>query len=191
MSSSSPDPRPLAGEPLAIDLLNTRWMSGDRVADLLDSTDGLAVWLSSPPVAAQLPDPAPHADTATLNALHEARAALAKLVDTPTTTPDPAALRALNKVLSRARVRHALDPDGRPTTHLEAEDPAWLPAWAAAENYLRLLDDRPGRIRACSGPTCILHFYDVSKNGTRRWCSMAICGNRSKAKGHYARQHTR
>ncbi|NGN69527.1 CGNR zinc finger domain-containing protein [Streptomyces sp. A7024] len=182
---SSSDPRPLTGEPLAIDLLNTRWMDGDHVADLLDSTEGLAVWLASPPVAAQLPGPAPRADAATLDALHRARAALAKLVDDPA---DPAGRRDLNTVLSHARVRHVLDPEG-PATRPEADAPAWLPAWAAAENYLRLLEDRPDRIRPCAGPTCILHFYDVSKNGTRRWCSMAICGNRSKAKGHYRRTH--
>jgi predicted RNA-binding Zn ribbon-like protein len=33
----------------------------------------------------------------------------------------------------------------------------------------------------------VLHFFDVSKNGTRRWCSMSGCGNRAKARRHYAR----
>lgn len=45
---SGADPRPLTGEPLAIDLLNTRWIDGDGPHDLLDSVSGLAVWLDSP-----------------------------------------------------------------------------------------------------------------------------------------------
>jgi predicted RNA-binding Zn ribbon-like protein len=37
------------------------------------------------------------------------------------------------------------------------------------------------RIRGCANPECVLWFYDVSKNGRRRWCSMEGCGNRAKA----------
>ncbi len=40
------------------------------------------------------------------------------------------------------------------------------------------------RIRNCEGPTCTLWFLDISKNHTRRWCSMEICGNRAKAAAH-------
>jgi predicted RNA-binding Zn ribbon-like protein len=35
-------------------------------------------------------------------------------------------------------------------------------------------------IRKCENPECILFFYDTSKNHTRRWCSMEMCGNRAK-----------
>ncbi|MFF9497390.1 CGNR zinc finger domain-containing protein [Streptomyces flaveolus] len=66
-----------------------------------------------------------------------------------------------------------------PATFTEADAPFWLPARQAAQDYLRLLTERPERIRACGNPECIPHFYDVSKNGTRRWCSMAGCGNRA------------
>jgi len=40
------------------------------------------------------------------------------------------------------------------------------------------------RIRNCEGPTCTMWFHDVSKNHTRRWCTMAVCGNRAKAAAH-------
>ncbi|WP_205626740.1 ABATE domain-containing protein, partial [Mycobacteroides sp. H070] len=39
------DPRPHLGEPLALDLLNTRWMSGDGLQDLLSTLDGVRIWL--------------------------------------------------------------------------------------------------------------------------------------------------
>ena len=46
-------------------------------------------------------------------------------------------------------------------------------------------------VRKCEGPTCTLWFYDVSKAHTRRWCSMAVCGNRAKAATHRARARQR
>lgn len=35
-------------------------------------------------------------------------------------------------------------------------------------------------VRKCENPQCILFFYDTSKNHSRRWCSMDLCGNRAK-----------
>ena len=45
----------------------------------------------------------------------------------------------------------------------------------------------PLRIRQCGNPVCTLYYYDTSKNRTRRWCSMAVCGNRMKAAAFYQR----
>jgi predicted RNA-binding Zn ribbon-like protein len=42
-------------------------------------------------------------------------------------------------------------------------------------------------VRKCEGPTCTLWFVDVSKAHARRWCIMAVCGNRAKAAAHRAR----
>ena len=42
------------------------------------------------------------------------------------------------------------------------------------------------RVRKC--PTCVLHFFDTSKKGTRRWCSMQLCGNRLKVAAYAARR---
>ena len=48
-----------------------------------------------------------------------------------------------------------------------------------------LTNSTKSRIRKCKN--CILHFYDTSKKGTRLWCSMSLCGNRSKVAA-YARR---
>jgi predicted RNA-binding Zn ribbon-like protein len=40
------------------------------------------------------------------------------------------------------------------------------------------------QVRRCEGENCTLWFLDVSKSHRRRWCSMAVCGNRAKV-GHY------
>jgi predicted RNA-binding Zn ribbon-like protein len=45
----------------------------------------------------------------------------------------------------------------------------------------------PGRLRPCANPECALFLIDRSKANTARWCSMAVCGNRMKARRHYQR----
>ena len=42
------------------------------------------------------------------------------------------------------------------------------------------------RIRKCE--TCIVHFYDVSKKSSRRWCSMSLCGNKVKVAAYQQRR---
>ena len=44
------------------------------------------------------------------------------------------------------------------------------------------------RIRECSGETCAIVYYDESRSGSRRWCSMQRCGNRAKVRRHRALQ---
>ena len=53
-----------------------------------------------------------------------------------------------------------------------------------------LLRAAPGRLRPCANDECRLFLIDHSKAGTARWCSMAACGNRLKARRHYQRAAT-
>jgi predicted RNA-binding Zn ribbon-like protein len=46
-------------------------------------------------------------------------------------------------------------------------------------------------VRQCESPECILWFYDKTKSHQRRWCDMAICGNRTKAAAFRARKKVR
>lgn len=184
--SPDPDPRPLTGEPLSIDLLNTRWIDNTGRHDLLDSVEGLRIWLASPHVRQDLDERPAAADRETLNALLDVRGALDGVINTPAPW-DQDTVGGLNAVLAHGHVRRVLLPEGAAGTVIEVDTPSWLAAWTVAEDFLRLLGERPERIRACANPECVLHFYDISKNGTRRWCSMAGCGNRAKATRHYAR----
>ena len=43
------------------------------------------------------------------------------------------------------------------------------------------------RMKACREGTCLWAFYDHSKNHSRTWCSMAVCGNRTKVKAYRRR----
>lgn len=52
----------------------------------------------------------------------------------------------------------------------------------------RLFEDEDlGRLRQCADDGCGWLFLDRSKNGSRRWCSSADCGNRARARRHYER----
>ena len=53
-----------------------------------------------------------------------------------------------------------------------------------------LARNSPGRLRPCANGECRLFLVDHSKAGTARWCSMAVCGNRMKARRHYQRART-
>ncbi|MGW1726703.1 CGNR zinc finger domain-containing protein [Streptomyces sp. NPDC002306] len=60
----------------------------------------------------------------------------------------------------------------------------------AAQAVLAWSDVRqtmPGRLRPCANPDCRLFLIDRSKTNRARWCSMAVCGNRMKARRHYQR----
>jgi predicted RNA-binding Zn ribbon-like protein len=48
----------------------------------------------------------------------------------------------------------------------------------------------PGRLRPCANSECRLFLIDRSKPNNARWCSMAVCGNRMKARRHYQRTRT-
>jgi hypothetical protein len=48
----------------------------------------------------------------------------------------------------------------------------------------------PGRLRPCANSDCRLFLIDRSKPNSARWCSMAICGNRMKARRHYQRSRS-
>ena len=50
-----------------------------------------------------------------------------------------------------------------------------------------LARNRPGRLRPCANDECRLFLIDRTRAGTARWCSMAPCGNRMKARRHYQR----
>jgi predicted RNA-binding Zn ribbon-like protein len=54
-------------------------------------------------------------------------------------------------------------------------------AWEA------LVRESPARLRACANDECRLFLIDRSTANRARWCSMAVCGNRMKARRHYQR----
>jgi predicted RNA-binding Zn ribbon-like protein len=66
----------------------------------------------------------------------------------------------------------------------QADLPVWMLSLAARG---LMTSDRPLRVRACGAEDCRWLFLDTSRNHTRRWCKMEVCGNRMKARRFQAR----
>jgi predicted RNA-binding Zn ribbon-like protein len=64
-----------------------------------------------------------------------------------------------------------------------------LPLWLLTQSVSDiLLSSDAARVRTCAVDTCRWLFLDTSKNHTRRWCNMKVCGNRMKARRFQARR---
>jgi predicted RNA-binding Zn ribbon-like protein len=106
-------------------------------------------------------------------------------------SPDESYLRAVNRFLSGARavdevvwrkrrfVRSFGDVTERPDAPLRQVVDAAVVLITSSDIYYN--------VRECSEKTCRWFFLDRSRNHSRRWCDMQLCGNRSKAKRFYAR----
>jgi predicted RNA-binding Zn ribbon-like protein len=88
----------------------------------------------------------------------------------------------------RLTYRPDATPGGLPLTTTDPVDTLHLALAVAVLDAARL--DR-SRIRRCEGDRCVLVYYDTSKNRSRRWCTMTVCGNRAKAAAHYERTKQR
>jgi predicted RNA-binding Zn ribbon-like protein len=75
--------------------------------------------------------------------------------------------------------------DWRSSSTAEAELPVWI---LSLQTSALLTSAAMGRLRSCQTETCRWLFLDTSKNHSRRWCDMKVCGNRMKARRFQARQ---
>jgi predicted RNA-binding Zn ribbon-like protein len=112
---------------------------------------------------------------------------------------DPADLATINVAVGDAYQHLRLAP--RPSSELaplgdgfawdwhEAEGALELPIWIVARSASTLLVSQDlERVHECAGERCDWLFLDASRNQSRRWCDMAACGNRAKARRNYARR---
>jgi predicted RNA-binding Zn ribbon-like protein len=101
---------------------------------------------------------------------------------------DGGAVLELNSISDNLRLLVRFGPDGAP-----ALEPAGRGADAALGGLLGIVFRSMAqgtwpRLKACRADTCRWAFYDHSKNRSGAWCSMAVCGNRAKART-YRKRH--
>jgi predicted RNA-binding Zn ribbon-like protein len=160
-------------ESLLLDLLNTTPVVDGIVHDGLADSSAAKAWMREHGIATANEE---------ATALLHARTALQKVVRGEA---GPKTLRRfvedvrLRPVVGGDGVDWRLDVGGGVTGAVRA-----VLAWDA----LRI--SSPGRLRPCANSECRLFLIDRSKPNTARWCSMAICGNRMKARRHYLRART-
>ena len=171
----------IGGEP-ALDFLNTEIVRDGEPVDLLDGPESVPAWLAEGGLVA--PGRTGAASAEALAAVKRLRAAVREVADAMADgrAPRQAAVAAIDEQLRRGRgTLRFRGKGGRFSVDFEAREPleaSFLLARAAAEFFARA---DPARIHRCEGTNCILFFYDVTRSGTRRWCSMAGCGNKAKA----------
>lgn len=102
--------------------------------------------------------------------------------------PRPA-IEAINAALPGAMSRLRIAPRGDLFAWgWSGEDDLGRIVWPAARSAAELLaSDELDRVRLCASETCDWLFLDRSRNRSRRWCDMTVCGNRDKARRHYRR----
>jgi predicted RNA-binding Zn ribbon-like protein len=155
----------------------------DRIEELATPA-ALAAWLKG---RGQLRGgSATRADLANARRLREALRVLL-LANNGVSVRKEAAL-TLNQAARRAGLGAQFDPGG--TSRLEARaggvDGALGRILAIVS--AAMTDGSWSRLKACRADDCRWAFYDRARNRSRHWCSMAVCGNRTKARA-YRRRH--
>jgi predicted RNA-binding Zn ribbon-like protein len=173
----------LIGGRWSLDLVNTvSWPGKDREHDWLATPGNVIAWLAA--VGLPAPETVPVSD---LDDVRHIRSAVAGIL-TPVCNwekPSPGAVEAFNRHLKRAQGQRRIDP-------VELRW-AWKPPEAVRSFFNPVVLDaaelvageRNGRLKNC--PSCGWLFEDQTRNGRRRWCDMADCGSRAKARSYYHR----
>jgi predicted RNA-binding Zn ribbon-like protein len=135
---------------------------------------------------------APRAAAAVLEDAIALREALHRMLLDRARPPHPADLARLNAELARASSEpHVAFHGGRYEVGWVESDELTAPLDAIVRDAVDLLTSAEDceRVRRCeSAQGCGWVFLDCTKGRTRRWCDMKVCGNRAKARRHYARQ---
>ncbi|SEG92362.1 Conserved protein containing a Zn-ribbon-like motif, possibly RNA-binding [Actinacidiphila yanglinensis] len=189
---------------LGLDFLNSIATSGDERVDWIGDGEGLLAWLEqaelvAPIAVAALREQAmPGELDAVAAQARSLREEFRSFVHAHRGRPLDAAalaeLAPLNRLLARDEgyLRLAVAEDGgdggAPALRLRTER-----RWRSPESLLLPLGEALARVvgeedfsdvKACEGPACTLLFADRTRGRVRRWCSMAICGNRAKQAAH-------
>jgi predicted RNA-binding Zn ribbon-like protein len=176
------DELPLVGESIALDLANTfnGPRDGPAEQEFLNSPDDLAGWAVHAGVVVERPEPG--ADE--LRQVLELRAAVYAVFRAIAEGREPAAgdLAALARLHAEAVARARLVP----AYELVWDGEVLGPLAVAAVELLR--HGPVDRVKLCDG--CPWLFLDVSRNHSRRWCSMNECGGRLKMQRYRARRAT-
>ena len=210
------DPRPapfFIGDHLAMDFLNsTATPSGERIEWLCEGAD-LVDWLERahaiPPDVASLfraQRDVLHALDAVAEQARGLREWFRGFVDSHSGTRLSAAvieeLQPLNQLLARDETYRLVEAGACTGSSDDVDHPYALRwrqerRWTTPERLLLPIAEAIGDfvctadfrlVRTCEGPACTMVIYDRTKAHKRRWCSMAVCGNRAKAAAHRAKR---
>jgi predicted RNA-binding Zn ribbon-like protein len=187
----------VANKPI-LDFLNTKPVLGEGPRELLTDAHALERWLiaagmaSSPRTKTLLRSwrnsPQAASFLAELVAFREGLRSAVMRIESGS-LPSDAFLAEVNSLLFQYPLRSSLSRrDGKvlwePLFEPRTPYDFWAPIIHAAADLLS--ESETSRLRKCE--SCVVHFFDTSKKGSRRWCSMNICGNKKKVAAYQRRQ---
>ena len=94
----------------------------------------------------------------------------------------PVDLATLNEAATRSHLRPRFGTDGKARLEPDATGVVGALGRIVAAMYAAMATPDWRRLKLCGSSTCRWAFYDRSKNRSSRWCTMASCGNREKAR---------
>jgi predicted RNA-binding Zn ribbon-like protein len=100
----------------------------------------------------------------------------------------PVDVATLNEAATASRLRPRFGADGKARLEPDAIGAVGAMGRLVATLYSAMQDEEWERLKLCSSGTCRWAFFDRSKNQSSRWCTMATCGNRAKAR-RFREQH--
>jgi predicted RNA-binding Zn ribbon-like protein len=189
------------GNNLALDFLNTRPVQDGEPMELLPDFASLLRWfqtaglLSTRDVAGLKRHWSQSAEARhTMEAMRRLREmlrnAIVKWEDAG--TPLYSTIDKLNRLMAaypmRSRLKKTNDKELLTELYFEPRKPEDLFGPLAHAAAMLFAYTNRDRLRKCD--QCVLHFVDTSKKGTRRWCSMQLCGNRLKVAAYAARRRS-
>jgi predicted RNA-binding Zn ribbon-like protein len=187
----------LHGGHVALDLVNTVLVDNGELVDRLTSPGDLRRWVSVASLGERYGAPT-ELDAQVFAQVIGLRGALKAGFDAVIAREriPVASLATINAVLRAgpgSELRVGAEGGTRYGLRVDlARDSGPLP-WLLADAGASLISgDRAGLLRRCANhDSCVLLFLDTSRSHTRRWCSMELCGNRSKVAAFTARARNR
>ena len=102
----------------------------------------------------------------------------------------PLDIATLNEAIAASRLRARFGSDGKARLEPEAEGVEGALGRIVAAVFAAMSEDDWTRLKVCDSRSCRWVFYDRSRNHSSRWCKMASCGNRQKARRFRERSKT-
>jgi predicted RNA-binding Zn ribbon-like protein len=154
--------------------------------DTISTPDELATWFSEQGLVDDLVEPTDE-EVGDAAAVREAIRELLLVNNGAATDPD-AASKTLEDAGRKAHLGVRFE-NGRPVLAPEGDGARGAIGRIIATVAELAPTDDWKRLKACRDETCRVAFYDKSRNRSRAWCSMEVCGNREKARSFRARHH--
>jgi predicted RNA-binding Zn ribbon-like protein len=200
MGSRRP-PAMFLADALGLDFLNSIATPVDTEIDWIDDGDGLLTWLEQAQLvptdaletlrAQVMPGEFDNVAAQARSLREWFRGFVRQRKGRPLTSKDLTELEPLNRLLERDEGFGRIVADDH--SHASGLEFQMVRRWRSPEALLLPIGEALAKfvceedfthVKACEGPACTLLFADHTRGRARRWCSMAICGNRAKQAAH-------